>query len=209
MDAVKPLNYAPKPRAAQRLWRWVYRLIFLAAIVIAAVLWGPGIWRHAEFLYWQRRCLTFTQPADHVVYELAPGKIIHSEACLPAMRFDPSLNGSTVFLHEMRRPDGTRLLVSVSLLPNSPSEVAGPDFHAYLHALTLNEWTVATTPQKLANSEFVYWGIADDHHWKIFAGQPDANNPSHFTFDFEEDNVRGTCDAWLKNDGQLLIGQTP
>jgi hypothetical protein len=36
MDAVNPLNYAPKPPAAQRVWRWVYRLIFVAAIVLAA-----------------------------------------------------------------------------------------------------------------------------------------------------------------------------
>ena len=42
MDAVNPLNYAPRPRVAQRFWRWVYRLIFVAAIVVAAVPMGSG-----------------------------------------------------------------------------------------------------------------------------------------------------------------------
>ena len=216
MDAVNPLNYAPRPRAAQRVWRWVYRLLFAAAIAVAAVLWGPGLGRLADFLYWQHRCLIFTQPADHVVYELAPGKIIRAETCVPALHLDASLTGSTIFLHEMRRPDGTRLLVSVRLLPSSPSQVANPDSHGFFHALTLNEWMVAATPQKLANSGFIYWGsplvtwgFADDHHWKVFAGQPDENNPSHFTFDYEVDGGRRTCDAWLNNQGQLLASQRP
>jgi hypothetical protein len=216
MDAVNPLNYSPRPRVASRVSRWAYRLLFLATLIVAAILWGPGLQRHVQFIYWQYQCLSFTQPADHVIYELAPGKIIHSEFCQPALRFDDSLTGSPVFLHEMRRPDGAKLLVSVRVLPSAAAKSRGTDFNSFFHALNVNEWLVSALPQKLEASQFIYWGsplatggIADKHNWKIFAGQPDVNNPSHFTFDYEVDGVRHSCDVWLNNYGQLIASQRP
>jgi hypothetical protein len=209
MDAVNPLNYAPRPRAAQRFWRWAYRLIFFAAIVIAAIEWGPGLWSHAQSIYWEQKCLNFMQPPDHVVFEMNRGNILHSELCVPAIRFMGTrviaarVPDSTIFLHEMGRPDGTRCILLLGLFP-------GPNALEQF-GLQYMEWTVSLSP-RYSNWNFVMaqttMGSAFSH-WKFFAGQPDVNNPSHFSFDYEMDGTRHTYDAWLKNDGQLIVSQRP
>jgi hypothetical protein len=208
MDAVNPLNYAPRPRAAQRFWRWAYRLIFVAAIVVAAIEWGPGLWRHAQSLYWEQKCLNFLQPPGHVVFGIGQSGLVHTELCVPRIRFEginqrsTNVYDSTIYLHEMRRSDGTRCLISLTWSPSYPT-----------HKLQLQwlEWSVSLSPvlfrwnvvEVTTGPGILYAG------WKIFAGQPDANNPSHFTFDYEAQGTRHTCDAWLNNDGQLLVSPRP
>jgi hypothetical protein len=210
MDAVKPLNYAPKPPAARRVWRWVYRLIFAAAIIVAAAVWGPGIWRHAESIYWEQQCLAFLLPPNHVVLEMDRGNVLHCEVCVPRVHLEGIdhsriiLSDGTIFLHEMRRPNGMRCLTSLTFSPTFPIEQVG-------FRVQYLEWSVSLWPQM---SNWDYLTVATDRgsplaHWKFFAGQPDANNASHFTFDYEVDGLRHTCDAWLDNDGKLIVSQRP
>jgi hypothetical protein len=207
MDAVKPLNYAPKPPAARRVWRRVYRLISALAIIVAAVAWGPGTWRHAESIYWEQKCLHFLQPPNHVVLEMNRGNVLHWEVCVPQSRFEgerrfPALG--TIFLHEMRRPNSMRCLVSLSDSPIGPSGLGR-------FRLQCLQWDVSLRPQ-LLDWDQITIGLGHGSifsHLKFFAGQPDANNPSHFTFDYELDGLRRTCDAWLDNDGKVIVSQRP
>jgi hypothetical protein len=210
MDAVNPLNYAPRPRAAQRFWRWVYRLVFVGAIGIAAIQWGSGLWQHVESLYWEQKCLHFLQPPSHIVFEMNRANVWHSEVCMPRNRFmglgknAKMLSDGTIFLHEMRRPDGTRCLLSLTFSPMFLYE-------AGRFRLQFLEWRVALWPQ-MTNWNYLTvttgTGIAVNH-WKFYAGQPDANNPSHFTFDYDADGTRHTCDGWLNNEGNLIVSQRP
>src|SRR5579862_8038683 len=116
MDAVKPLNYAIRLPASHRALRWVYRVIFVAAVSIGVFGWGPALWRRAETVYWEQKCLAFSLPPEHVVLEEKFVNVLHSENCLPLHRFEgvqgqPVHAGNAIiFLHEMRRPDGTRRL---------------------------------------------------------------------------------------------------
>jgi hypothetical protein len=41
----------------------------LACLAVAGWRWGPPVWKHAQFLYWQRQCLAYAAPADQVVFE--------------------------------------------------------------------------------------------------------------------------------------------
>jgi len=210
MDAVNALNYAPKPPAAQRVWRWVYRLIFVAAIVFAAVQWGSGLWSHAKSIYWEQKCLDFTQPPSHIVFEMNRSNVIHSEVCAPRNRFmgigkySGTMSDGTIFLHEMRRPDGTRCLVSLTFSPTFL-------FEAGRFRLQYLEWKASLWPE-MSNWNYLTVTTGSGvvpNHWKFFAGQPDGSNPSHFTFDYEADGARHTCDAWLNNDGNLIVSQRP
>lgn len=209
MDSVKPLDYAPKPPAAERLLRRGYRWVLLAAALAAAILWAPGAWRWADFFYWRYRCLNFALPPSHLMYEIADGKVLHSEAAVAEIHFNhlaaTRVYVATVYLHEMHRPDGTPWLVSLDLtyVP-TPSRPLG-------HVLELHDeqWNVSGPP-RLSRWEGVLFPEIDDlHHWKFFAGQSDAHNPSHLTFDYELDGERHTCDGWLNNDGRLIISQRP
>jgi hypothetical protein len=210
MDAVKPLNYAPKPPAARRVWRWVYILIFAAGALIAAVQWGSGLLRRAESIYWQQKCLRFLQPPSHLVFEMNRANVLHDEICVPRIHFEGIDNSriiisdGTIFLHEMRRPNGTRCLMSLTFAPIFPIEQIG-------FRIQYLEWDLSLWPRL---SKWDFLTVATDRgsplaHWKFFAGQPDANNPSHFTFDYEVDGLRHTCDAWLDNDGKLIVSQRP
>ena len=40
---------------------------------------------------------------------------------------------------------------------------------------------------------------------RIFAGQPDALDPSHFTLEFEVGDKHDSLDAWLHSDDTLSI----
>jgi hypothetical protein len=214
MDAVNPLNYAPRPRVAKRIWRWIYGLIFAAAIAVAAVEWAPGLYRYVQFLYWQHRCMVFVQPPNHVVFEQAGTQIVHTEQCRSVMELDSTLNGCTIYLHEMHQPDGTRLLIAVSLFP---SVASGRSIELSIYPqISVAEWTIGPRPRELPTPVIVDWGGtailwagANGQHCKIYAGQPDANNPSHFTFDYEIDGTRYTADVWLKDGGQLVGSQRP
>ena len=210
MDAVNPLNYAPRPRAAQRVWRWAYRLIFVAAIVIAAVQWSPAIWRRAQSIYWEQKCLSFVLPPEHVVFEIDGSTIIKSELTKPLNRFEGIhdhrylLSDGGIFLHEMRRPDGARCLVALTCWPIYPNGVTS-------FRLEVMQWTISLLP-RLNSWNYVSFeagAVTPRSHWKFFAGQPDSNNPSHFAFDYELDGTRHTCDGWLNNVGQLIVSQRP
>jgi hypothetical protein len=215
MEAIKPLNYAPHPPAAQRIWRFVYRLILFAAIVLATIQWGSGLWRHAESLYWERKCLVYTLPPSHVVFEMNRSNIVHSEVCIPQNRFmgmgkfSGTISDGTIFLHEMRRPNGRRYLVSVICSTRFPNGVER--FRLQCLQWSLSRWNISLWPQLADWNEpsFMTAPITPLSHCKFFAGQPDANNPSHFTFDYDLDGTRYTCDAWLNNDGQLIVSQRP
>jgi hypothetical protein len=114
------------------------------------------------------------------------------------------MSNGTIFLHEMRRPDGTRCLVLLTFPLNFLYEVGG-------FRIQYLEWNISPWP-RMTNWNYLTVTRGSGsvvNHWKFFAGQPDANNPSHFTFDFELDGTRRTCDAWLNNDGQLIVSRRP
>jgi hypothetical protein len=39
----------------------------------------------------------------------------------------------------------------------------------------------------------------------IFAGQPDPNDPTHFTIDYAFNGQRNTIDGWVLNDGGVKL----
>jgi hypothetical protein len=220
MDAVRPLNYAPRPSRSRSYVRWLYRWLWATALLAATFFWGPGTLRWIDFLYWQHRCQSYDLPSDRVVYEMtqAPprnphdpfqtmplhGIITQPEKCWPAIHFDPTCDHSTVFLHEMRRPDGQWRIVWLHI----PSRWADP--YVNYTALMCDQWEVSWRPQNLCTWNYVNFvdnfpSITDSHHWKIYAGQLDPSDPSHLTVDYQIDGQRHTCDAWLNNQGQLLL----
>ena len=66
-----PLNYAVLP--TPWLHRKRVRRLLLATVLIGVVVtgwrWGPPAWRAARFRYAERECLSYTAPANQLVYE--------------------------------------------------------------------------------------------------------------------------------------------
>src|SRR5271165_2118122 len=120
MDAVKPLDYAPRLPATRRVWRLAYRIAVAAAVIVAWIVWGPAFWRRVELAYWERRCLEFSVPANHPVMETQWFNVARIGVFSPQWQFDSAKESApskprfaSLFLHEMRRPDGTQCLVEV------------------------------------------------------------------------------------------------
>jgi hypothetical protein len=208
MDAAKPLNYAPKPPASQHWVRMIYGSLFCVALIIAGVFFGPTIWGDTTLIFVEHQCLTHALPPDHVVFEIGSGKIIHAE--VPAA--ESKLLGvstnlvATIYVHRMQLPNGKPVFVDLFA---GPLNNWRPQSTHHFAQLCSERWNIAIHFTILSMNYPDFPTFSDDHHWKFFAGQPDPNNPSHFTFDYDVDGNRHACDAWLDNNGKLLISQRP
>jgi hypothetical protein len=150
-----------------------------------------------------------------------------------SMRVSP--RGATVFLHSRKAPDGTERLVWVDFIADeSMRQTSANDDQRYFHitnrrlfathayAAGTDEAVHETTQRRLsilqpeARNPFVVWkkgpswenGTIEPHLrdvFRIFAAQPDAKDPSHFTISYELDGRPGIIDGWLRNDLTVVL----
>jgi hypothetical protein len=123
----------------------------------------------------------------------------------------PSLrvHGATVFMHERTAADGHSRLV---VLQYSPTTLV-PAFSPYtdlkitlleasrLHGTLAEIEPDAEPPRKLLAHDL----NASTRDLRIFAGQADGDDRSHFTIEYELNGQRGTLDGWLENDDTINI----
>lgn len=70
--ATAQLEYAPgAPLRRRKRVRRIVTLILLLALMFPAYRYGPPAYRRIFLLYEQHRCLTYTAPADEIVYDEA------------------------------------------------------------------------------------------------------------------------------------------
>jgi hypothetical protein len=232
-DSNAQLDYAPAPPVLRR--RWVRRLILgmvLLSALGAAVQWGPGAYRQASVLYWQRQCMRYTAPGEMVVYESDPnaGAVLQSadrhyqlaaagswgrSATRTATGYLPECwnrfsrvapgflppTAPVVFLHELRTPSGQRRLVSV-VATFEPSElplfISGYDVSATVIAPAT--WRMLPRNRTGGVALSVLSGPQPKPpHVRVYAGQPDPADPSHFTIRYEVDGVEHVADGWLRD----------
>lgn len=70
IDPSATLEYAPKPPVhRRRSFRRAVWIVALLGVGFVAWRWVPAYAPRAWYLYWQRQCMNFRAPADHVAYE--------------------------------------------------------------------------------------------------------------------------------------------
>jgi hypothetical protein len=203
------LDYAHEPAALRR--RNVRRALtatILLVIALASVKWLVPAWRHAQLVYWQNKCLAYGLGDKPVVTSSVGGN------CAPCWRefynlFSPPGRKalSTVFLHELRKPDGTRRLVAIEAdtftgLGNAPDSEVTLDYHVIAPA------TLWRRPQLVTNANlrpYFYYEGGEGKHFDIHPGRADPANASHFTFDVTWRARRVTLDGWLRDDDTVLL----
>lgn len=222
-----PLGYAaPPPWHRRRRFRRAGRVVVLIGLVAAGWRWGPPAWRHVRLLYWQRQCLAYTTPADQVVYDENPVRAatllkreeyVHHPASAPgrlvamareprcwaeAIRLAPNSNllpgtagGCPVFfLHERRSPDGTRRLVIVGGVPGSDI----PFLRLIRPAGLLRQPSVCDRVFHFDLDVELSCDVPPPE-FRVFAGQADPADPSHFTIRGEMGGTLVSFDGWLKD----------
>jgi hypothetical protein len=101
--------------------------------------------------------------------------------------------GVLVFQHGLQSRDGVRALVEIEYV--TPRSQHGEHLAVMISETgTLSRWSRGHGPDMAFD---LGAGVSDGSITRIFAGQPDPNDESHFTINFERNGQRSTWDGWL------------
>jgi hypothetical protein len=113
----------------------------------------------------------------------------------------PTATGPVLFLHELRTPTGQRRLVAITgaFQPSElPQFISGYDAEAQM--IEPGTWKVLPRNRTGGVAISVLSGPQPKPpHVRIFAGQSDPADPSHFTIRYELDGVGQVVDGWLRD----------
>ena len=223
------INYAPAPPAhrRQRLARRAAFVIVAAIVVVLAIRSGPSAWRHAEILYCQHRAMTYSAPADKVVYDDDPSDTTKLRAGSPSMTagadgevfefakpwerlnqfISRRLPSATCFLHERTSANGDRFLLMVELrrgvgIVTDSQKYQIWDFdYVLVKPGGLSQLPEDVSPEHGASltGESALGAVARARCTRWYAGQPDAKDPSHFTIHGVSDGKPLQLNGWLRN----------
>jgi hypothetical protein len=134
----------------------------------------------------------------------------------------PSVTGGDVpnadiFLHERTSRGiggGKSRLVEVCFSVEHDDPPTFQDFLTIRRVLEMGPTT--SMPRRVSVFSRLFPGISYPPHviedprdpppnLRIYAGQPDPNDPPHFTFDFEQWGHRDTVDGWLEPDDSITL----
>jgi hypothetical protein len=229
------LDYAPASRTRFRRTKRVVIGILICTAIYPCVLKGPGFVKRAHLLYYQHQCLTYTAPADEIVYDshskAATALLAHSvnyvadplnanavlrkkPACLEQLdqRLAPPPRGgigcsAITFLHERRSRNGATRLVIVTDLPRglfgsaearAPTGLRGP----LIYPSAQLQWAPVPRTMDVGDPDGVR--IAGKSlPLRIYAGQPDPTDESHFTISYEINHQKDILDGYLKDDSSI------
>jgi hypothetical protein len=173
-------------------------LVAVVAVAAVAIRWGPALKEHANVLRDQRRCMNYRAPGGSVMLQAdrnEQGVLIGLMSYTPVCwrRFQrPSIAPAVVFLHARTSPSGKRRLVSVEAAPSLAYRPAWSARVLVPDALR--------GPADVPGSPYYPDLPGAD---RIYAGQPDPADPSHFTVEYENGGERKTADGWLQDDDTL------
>lgn len=206
------LDYASPSR--RKVKRRVVMAVAALALLAGGWKYGPGAWDHARLLYYQGKCLEYGGAADEVVYEDDGRTVIRSRysadlAKYNGVRSPPGAKqGALLFMHEMRTAEGERRLVTVEAslrmgifsaprIEYERSAMKLADLYSQRRGNTLVTTSCSSERPSLDDGKV--------YPLKIFAGQIDPQDPSHFTIRFEIGGMQGVLDGWLESDGHIRL----
>ena len=220
------LDYAP-PRHLSR--KWIIRTAIILALVACIALlirnW-PAISTRVAYWRVQRRCLLYTAPPDQVVFSTRsaeakamqhrpggyhgvyiPGRFDIAGFEPPELtrfiRFDHQVLYDTprhnvAFMHERTSPAGHRRLIIISADATGGGRIFG-------------FWRTVLEPVPMFSGRRHSFGammpgmFESDGDFRVFAGQVDPNDASHFTIRFELAGQPGLIDGRLKDNDRIVL----
>jgi hypothetical protein len=206
----RQLDYAASRPWYRRVWTRDHALrLVVAAVGIAAVLVMPALWRRVQLIGWQRQCLSYSSPPTKVVYE-STGPSSTADLIAPWVSFHREVSGTrlrtngTIFLHERQTQSGVRRLVAVEVTRSVwPAQRVELRPAARLFTVGSHLRPPVEVLSQTNGGGLLPFDASDTI--RIYAGQPDPNDPSHFTVDYEVNGVRRTVDGWLRDPHTIVI----
>ena len=216
------LEYGKAPPLRQRRWfRWVVALSALSVVVPAGWRYGGPLCRHAQVLWWQRTCMTYTRPADLLVYTDDPaeadklsrdtyiqmyrtGPAYYRD--LPAYQglsslvgYDAGSGGAIVYMHERTNSAGDRRLVVVYLIGEGPLGYLRTSVLIPASAVRGARWSATTS----SVNAYRLMG-PNGTPLRLFAGQSDPDDPALFTVAYRDGDARGVLRGKLVGDAVAI-----
>ena len=221
------LNYAqPLPWYRRHARRAVVGLLIVAAISCAAV-WSIRFMQQVQLVLDQRRATKWVEPPKTIIFSEGypqdaltmlppayrfdypgvfgdphdPVRIIRTPANFPASGADGS-----VFLHARRSGTTGVRLVNVTVANRNPFD--DPTRKAIgLQAVVDVPATLRLGSGSGPAFDFPNGtcSLSVSKTIRVYAGQPDPTDESHFTIDYEADGKTNTIDGWLMPDDSVKL----
>lgn len=191
-----------KKRARRRKQFYIAGLL---ALIISGFWWAPATYRRINYQISLYQCRKYEFPQGLVVVDKsnpkAPfyGPFVNSINGLNP----PSPNSiplTTVYLHQRNDRTSSGLVVisaapmSLSMTPQAQAE----------HPVVLIGSVAEQDPPSYLRSGGGEAVVLDEDVVKIFAGQTDPKDPSHFTIDYMVNDQLKTIDGYLRH-GQIIL----
>jgi hypothetical protein len=193
--------------------RQTRRMIFaLVAVMLLLVLVPLGVRgaKHLQLLYWQGRALTTEMSADAVMWDaetaISPGAHPTWARFYELLSPPGGAQFATLFLHGRDAGAGQRLLVvDLHLSPQSSAEMR----YISVSARVIEPGTLTRRPRDRVHVLRATFHM-NAPPVRIFAGQPDPVDPSHFTIVYiTTDHAQHMLDGWLLADDTVVIERRP
>ena len=199
----------------------------VAIFVLSGFVWGPVVYHHLDRLYWEHQCMVYTAPSDQVVYEenrQRSVKLLATNSCYQRLS-DPPFGvryfhrawnhvarhttepDAVVFVHQRGSPRGNVRLVGIDVYfewvsPSGSNE--HPSFS--LCSDVLRPGGMTRSSKVMAYTfPFEFRRLQPSDELRIFAGQPDPVDASHFTIAYEMNSQKGIVDRWLQDDDTVKL----
>lgn len=217
--AAEPLAYAPPPARRRRWWLLGVLLCGIVLIGWASRRYGLPVWRHLQLVALERKCLKYAPPPDQVVYEEEPTEVAFLVASDPGYRYRagyreapsycyyaPTLwaqyplgrwEPGPRFLHERRGAGGSARLIAVDL--------SRLDNGFYFYPRIIQPATLSSPPKLLKRIYAMGLRLEPTDEVRIYAGQADPNDSSHFTIRFMLNGTAGMIDGWIRADDTVSM----
>jgi hypothetical protein len=113
----------------------------------------------------------------------------------------------TIFLGVMKSPAGNRRFVAIDSFHDS--NFFGANISAQAHVFedsgTMLRLIIAPQKEPAVLGSPLEGGV--DPVLKVYAASRDPYNPSHVTFETQEDDLHFKYDVWLQDDDSIVIGK--
>jgi hypothetical protein len=190
----------------------------LAVLLLAAAggfwWWHEPLIAHGRLLYWQHKCQTHTFAPDAVVASsIGPGgttaapipsywtEYEFSAGAVGGVLRRSTLAETVVFLHRRRSPAGHERVVAVRCVPMYLTSASVAQAFEPLVVKPADFWRFTSRPS-LRYGTFP-GGYPVNAAVRVFGGQPDPADPSHFTIAYTVNDRPGVIDGRLRDDGTV------
>jgi hypothetical protein len=208
----RQLRYAAPPHWTRRASTRRYALLLATVLIgMSGWWWAPALVHRVRVWYWQNQCLDRRLAAATVVYADADeqsGGISVTDSAWGSLAGLYYPGGAapkpTLFVHERQAPGGPPRLVVVELISvRSLGSSRAIDVAA--RVFRPGRWG---NLRELNVTGGVSYGRAlalDVSPLRIYAGQPDAADPSHFTIKWHQGSRVHLLHGWLNEDDSVVI----